>query len=222
MDGGLLALGLLFLLGGKKSQQSQQQQAAAAAVAQKGLDAADGQKLLARAHQAAAAQWAGVFMDAGATAPEAAALARWAGLESSGNPNPQPPGNGGGLMQVGKGFVDMGALTADQYARLTKSTTSAKENATLAIKYAHWLADQAARLVGAQLPNDPADRTWFAYYYHQRPVDVRDLVAPLAKQLSTTSARTLADVLGQTLTDPASLHRLRASNVVAFDAPGAS
>jgi hypothetical protein len=177
----------------------------------------DGAKLFARANQQAALSWAPIFLDAGATSTsEANALARWAGLESSGNPNPQPPGNGGGLMQVGRGFVDMGALTKTEYARLT--TAPKKEEAAIALRYVHWLADQAARLVGG-LPPDPIDHVWYAYWYHQRPVDVRDILAPLAKQLSTTSPAMISHAMFGTIKDPATLHRLRAANVVAFDHP---
>lgn len=217
MDAALLGLGLLLLLAGKKKP------AAASAAAAAAPSQTDGGKLLSRAHQAPAASWAPIFQDAGATPAEAAAMSRWAGLESSGNPNPQPPGNGGGLMQVGRGFVDMGALTAAEYSRLTNPTTSRKEQAVLALKYVRWCADQAARLVAPlALSKDPEDRIWWAYWYQQRPVDVRDVLAPLARQLSTTDARTLADTAGPLMKDAAALHRLRASNVVAFDAPGAA
>lgn len=211
----LAALALLLL--GKKKPSG----AAAAAAPSSSTSATDGAKLLARANQKSALQWAGIFMDAGATPPEASAMARWAGLESSGDPTPMPPGNGGGLMQVGKGFVDMGALTAGEYARLTNPSTPSKEQAVLAIKYVRWCADQSARLVG-QLPANPVDRVWWAYWYQQRPVDVRDVLAPVVQQLGTTDAATIADALAPVLAkDAAASHRLRAANVVAFDAPGA-
>lgn len=216
-DGLALAAIALLLLGKKKPGGSAASSPAAAAAGA----TTDGGKLLSRAHQAPAQAWLPIFMDAGATPAEAAAMTRWAGLESSGNPRPMPPGNGGGLMQVGRGFVDMGAMTTTEHARLTNPATSNKEQAVLALKYVRWCADQAARLLSPlALGNDTDDRMWWGYSYHQRPVDVRDVYAPHARQFSSANARYLADVLGSLLKDANALHRLRASNVVAFDAPG--
>lgn len=172
----------------------------------------DGAKLLARANQHQALSWAPIFMDAGATPAEAQALARWAGLESSGNPRPNPPGNGGGLMQVGKGFVDMGVLTPAEYAKLTAPGTSNKEQAVYAIKYVHALWKLASKYV-AQPPANPVDQVWYAYLYHMRPVDVRDgnlhgEAGPMALALYPVWSVAKAP-----------LHRLHAANVVAFDHP---
>jgi hypothetical protein len=205
----LIALALL-LLGGKKKP------GAAAAAGPTGPVTAtwaadDGAKLLARANQKAALTWAPIFIDAGATTGEAQAMARWAGLESSGNPRPTG-GNGGGLMQVGKGFVDMGAMSPSEYAKLQAPGTSNKEQAVLALKYVHWCWERAKQYVSAP-PTNPVDQIWYAYLYHMRPVDVRDSgmhgeAGPMAAALYPIWS-----------VDKAPLHRLHAANVVAFDNP---
>jgi hypothetical protein len=213
----LVGVALLFL-GGKKSPSGSSSGGGGAAAAASGAPDAkwaadDGTKLHARANQQAALAWAPIFMDAGATPMEAQAMARWAGLESSGNPHPNPPGNGGGLMQVGKGFVDMGALTPGEYAKLTNPTTSNREQAVLALKYVRWLWSRAKQYVQAP-PSNPVDQIWYAYLYHMRPVDVRDgnmhgEAGPMAAELYP-----IWSVAKQPL------HRLHAANVVAFDHPG--
>jgi hypothetical protein len=210
----LAALALLFL-GGKKGAGASSP--AAAAADNTPPDPAwanqDGAKLLARANQHQALTWAPIFMDAGATPAEAQALARWAGLESSGNPRPNPPGNGGGLMQVGKGLADMGVMTPAERAKLTAPTTSNKEQAVLAIKYVHGLWNLAKKYV-AQPPSNPVDQVWYAYLYHMRPVDVRD------GNLHGEAGPMAAALYPLWSVAKAPLHRLHAANVVAFDHPG--
>lgn len=172
----------------------------------------DGTKLHARANQAAALAWAPIFMDAGATPMEAQAMARWVGLESSGNTHPTT-GNGGGLMQVGKGFVDMGALTPSEYAKLQNPSTTSKEQAVLALKYVRWLWGRAKQYV-AQPPSNPVDQVWYAYLYHMRPVDVRD------SHLHGEAGPMAAALYPVWSISKQALHRLHAANVVAFDNPG--
>lgn len=220
----LLALALLFLKGGKKGASSPASSSpadnegakpslAAAGHAPTAAEAAaDGAALLSRANQKPALGWAPIFMEAGATAMEAQAMARWAGLESSGNPRPSPPGNGGGLMQVGKGFVDMGALTPSEYAKLTAPGTSNKEIAVLALKYVHWLWSRAKAYVQAP-PSNPIDQIWYAYLYQMRPVDVRD------SGMHGEAGPMSAALYPLWSVDKAPLHRLHAANVVAFDNP---
>lgn len=206
----LVALALLLF--GKKKIGAGSTAATASGPTTPAAAAADGAKLLARANQPQALAWAPIFIDAGATPMEAQAMARWAGLESSGNPRPIPAGNGGGLMQVGKGFVEMGALTPAEYAKLTTPGTSNKEQAVLALKYVRWCWARAKQYVTAP-PSNPVDQIWYAYLYHMRPVDVRDSgmhgeAGPMAAALYPIWS-----------VDKAPLHRLHAANVVAFDDP---
>lgn len=203
---GLIALALLLLGGNKKGG------AAASGPPTAATAADDGAKLLARANQKPALLWAPIFIDAGATTSEAQAMARWAGIESSGNPRPMPAGNGGGLMQVGPGFVKMGAMLPSEFAKLTAPGTSNKEQAVLALKYVHWCWERAKQFV-AQPPSNPVDQIWYAYLYHMRPVDVRDSgmhgeAGPMAAALYPLWS-----------VDKKPLHRLHAANVVAFDNP---
>lgn len=182
----------------------------------------DGAALLKRANQKSALKWAGLFLDHPVTPLTAAALARWAGIESSGVPvGPNNPSrlDERGLMQAGPQSVAEGAMPAADWAALADAGTTDKRQADIAVSYVDWLASRAAKHLASD-PTDPIDRVWFAKLYHQRPVDVRDVVGPLTKQLSTTDARSLAHVLASTwANDAKAMHRLRAANVVAWGTP---
>jgi hypothetical protein len=182
---------------------------------------ADGAALVKRANQQQAQGWVADFTsDLGhVISPETAkALARWAGIESSGNPTAKSRLDERGLLQAGPSSVSEGLLTQGEWAALVDPKTSRAAHAALAIKYADGLAKKALTYV---LPAaDPIDLLWYAKLWHQRPVDVRDVVGPLTHQLSTSNARTIAQALASTwTTDPKAMHRLRAANVVAFGTP---
>jgi hypothetical protein len=176
---------------------------------------ADGAALLKRANQAAAAAWAVTF----ASVPDhpispltAAALARWAGIESSGKATNASRLNERGLLQAGPQTVDEGGLTQSEFDALIAASTSRAQHAALAIKYADWLAQKAFTYV-ARPPVDPVEIIWYAKLWHQRPVDVRD---------SGLTGDAIADARMLALkwaADPKAMHRLRAANVVAWGTP---
>jgi Transglycosylase SLT domain len=180
---------------------------------------ADGAALLKRANQRAALDWAGVFLDHPVTPLASAALARWAGIESSGNPLSKSRLDERGLMQVGPHAVAEHELTQTLYDAILDPTTSRKVQADIAIAYVDALASKAAAHLLSE-PTDPIDRIWYAKLYHQRPVEVRDVYGPLTKQFSTTDAKFVAHVAaGQLASNAQAMHRLRAANVVAFGTP---
>lgn len=175
----------------------------------------DGDALMKRANQAGAASWAVTF----ASVPDhpisplaAAALARWAGIESSGKATNTSRLNERGLMQAGPTSVAEGELTPEEWAALTDQKTTKAQHAAIAIKYVDALAKKAFTYV-ARPPVDPVEIIWYAKLWHQRPVDVRD--AGL-----TGDAIADAGMLAQKWAgDNKALHRLRAANVVAFGTP---
>lgn len=180
--------------------------------------ATDGALLLKRANQASATAWASIFTDLPTSPLTAQALARWAGIESSGKPVNPSRLNERGLMQAGPQSVSEGLLTAAEWTALNSPSTPKKEHARIAVKYVDGLANKAKVHVPGMGP-DPIDRIWFAKLWHQWPVDVRDEVGPLAKELGTSDALSLAHALAPKWAgDPKRAHRLRAANVIAFGA----
>jgi hypothetical protein len=142
----------------------------------------------------------------------AGALARWAGIESSGNPTAVSSLGERGLMQAGPQSVDEGALSPDQWDALINPDTGPSTHAGIAMHYVDWLYGRAARYIKAP-PTGALDQLWYAKLYHQRPVDVRDgkmhgPAIPMARELARRWAR-----------DPKAMHRLRAANVVAWGTP---
>lgn len=208
----------LILLGGKK---------VFAAASSRNDDDSDGAKLLARANQPAALSWVPVFMQAHViakgspvhiTEPIAQAYARWAGIESSGNPMAHSRLDERGLMQVG---VKLGGPETDppppafeqpDWISLTDPDTSREQQADMAIHYVDWLYGRALKYI-TDPPTNPIDQIWYAKLYHQRPVDLRDgklhgEALPMARELAKRWS-----------TDAKAMHRLRAANVVAFGVP---
>lgn len=178
--------------------------------------------LIKRANQDAVKRWRNVFArqhtNVGPISPElAAALARWAGIESSGNALSTSRLNERGLMQAGPQSVAEGAYNDGEWLSLTDPATEDDQQAQLAIHYVDWLYGKAAAFLTTP-PQSPVDQLWYAKLYHQRPIDLRDghmhgLAPAMARELSLRWAN-----------DPKALHRLRAANVVAWnscDPPGA-
>jgi hypothetical protein len=173
---------------------------------------ADGVALMKRANQAKASAWATVFVDHPVSPLVAAALARWAGIESSGNPMAVSRLGERGLMQAGPQTVEEGGLSPALWAAMVDPKTTRKVHADIAIAYVDWLAARAAKHL-AHDPTDPVDRVWYAKLYHQRPVDVRD--AHLSG-VALDDARHLAEAWAG---DAKAMHRLRAANVIAWGTP---
>jgi hypothetical protein len=172
----------------------------------------DGLALMARAEQDAASNWAVLFMDHPVSPLTAAALARWAGIESSGNARVVSSLGERGLLQAGPQTVEEGGMPQADWDRLINPSTSNKEHAGIAVRYLDWLWQRAARHV-TNPPKDPIDQVWYAKLYHQWPVDVRDgeLHGPAIEMARELATRWAADARR--------MHRLRAANVVAFGTP---
>lgn len=208
MSGAEIAIGIgLLLLASKKKG------GASASTPGKGeSDGArmdDGISLLARANQSAAQKWVTLFRSQDVPEQLAQALARWAGIESSGNPLAQSKLGERGLMQIGPASAKDGNVTPAQWAEMISPATTNEEHAKIAYSAANWLWNRALK----HLTNPPADfqsGVWYAKLYHQWPVDVRDgkLHGPALPQ-----ARELAE---RWKNDAVRMHRLRAANVVAF------
>lgn len=218
-----VALGLL-LLGGRKALASSP---VIPASRRREDDEADGAHLVARANQAPALAWADVFAalkvrpaDGGDVHPyprnAAEALARWTGIESSGDPLATSSRGERGLMQAGPQSVEEGALLPAEWDALIDPNTGPSGQASIAVRYVDWLWGRARRFVKDAPPNTAdhaVDHIWYSKLYHQRPVDLRDgrMHGP-----ALAMARELAQ---RWANDPKAMHRLRAANVVAWGNP---
>ena len=205
-DDAAIAAGVaLLLFGGRKALASSSSKAPASA-------ADDGAALVKRANQERARAWTLAFTDGGGAPDVAAALARWIGIESSGDALNKSRLNERGLMQAGPQTVAEGGLTQQEWDALTNPATSKAAQAGLAVKYVAWLWSRAQRYIDAP-PTDDIDQIWYAKLYHQWPVDVRDgelhgEALSMARELATRWA-----------SDAKRMHRLRAANVVAWGRP---
>lgn len=168
-----------------------------------------------RANQPAALAWVPVFERAGASPAIAQGLARWAGIESSGNPRAKSKLNEVGLLQVSPATAKE-IFTNDEYLRLSSPLTNNEEHARLALKqFSHHL-----KRVGtyAKVPDDPESQLFYAKLHHQRPVMVKEAWAK-AKALSSTGwpqARLAARLAGPTLTADFQRNYLKAASVVGW------
>jgi hypothetical protein len=207
----LFAVALLLLWGSRKAGASTKKKETAA------QHDADGEALLDRANQDAAMGWVDYFVNEGAPVDAADALARWAGIESSGNPRAVSSQGERGLMQLTHTTQQEGALTNTEWDELISPATTNQQHAHISMELVDWLWKKAMRYVdgGTALDGgkDPISTIWYAKLYHQRPVDVRDghLHGP-----ALAMARELAQ---RWKGDAQKMHYLRAANVVAFDNP---
>lgn len=209
MDPLLIGIVLLLLGSGKKG--------ASSSVPSKTTrtdPATDGAVLLARANQPAAKKWAIIFRSQDQPALVADALARWAGIESSGNPLEISSKGERGLFQCmqATALQAAGPYTYQEWEALSAKTTTSEEQARLAIKLYRWCWTKAKKLI-ANAPTAALDTIWYAKLFHQFPKDVKEakLHGP-----ATLMARELATAWKA---DNAKSHRLRAANVVAFGVP---
>ena len=138
----LLILAALLLLGGEDK-------ARAAPSSRRETEeeaAADGAALVERANNPRAAAWQPLFTGEGASQDLAAALSRWAGIESSGNPLAVSSLGERGLLQcgeaVGRAVYDPGAWMA-----LVDPATGQKTHAQLALRLYRWLWEHAAKRI---------------------------------------------------------------------------
>lgn len=198
--------GLLWLLfGGGKSK-------AATAAEERAIDA----ELLKRANQPHARDpWFEIFTQDSHPPLDpdiAAAVCRWIGIESSGNPLEVSPSGERGLAQITKtSALTEKALTPAEWDAMISPTTSPQEQARIAWKVIEWCWERAKKYVAGGAARDAIDQLWYAKLYHQRPVDVRDgkLTGDAkadSRRLETTWAA-----------DPKRLRYLHAANVVAWN-----
>lgn len=161
-------------------------------------------KLAARANQAAALAWIPTLERVGATKEEAAGLARWIGLESSGNPLAVSSAGERGLLQITPSTAKL-ALTDSEWARMVDKGTTREEHARIALKQYRWHVKRAG------LPDTAAttDKLWYAKVHHMRPAALR---ATTARPAAPVAAKLAA---GQATTDKDKV-RVAAANVVAF------
>jgi hypothetical protein len=176
----------------------------------------DGLRLVSRANQATARAWAARFVQADAPQQLADGLARWAGIESSGNPLAASKLGERGLLQVGEQSAlreKPVMLTWSEWDALSRKETPSEQHAKIAMRVANWMWARAKLHIKTDVPNDFVSALWYGKLYHQRPVDVRDgkmhgPALPMARELAVRWAG-----------DAAKMHRLRAANVVAFGVP---
>jgi hypothetical protein len=168
-----------------------------------------GADLLRRANGGKASGWVPIFESLGQTYRVAQALARWAGIESSGNPLAKSKLDERGLLQAMKATK---IFTDAEWTALSDAATPAQTHAALAIKEARELWTRAAKRIKNQ-PSDPIEQLFFAKLYHQRPKDFWDVAM---HGPATTMAAELAKMWAAS---PAAMHRLQVASVVAWNNP---
>jgi soluble lytic murein transglycosylase-like protein len=204
MDPILLAAGAAALLfGGKKAAKGAKPAALEDA-------ATDGAVLESRANQPNARKWSAIFRSQDAPPMLADALARWAGIESGGNPLAQSSLGERGLLQCSEATALQGGVyTHQEWESLKDPRTSAEEHARLGLKLFRASWSRAKKYV-ENAPSGAVDQVFYAKLYHQYPADVKRAALHGPALLM---ARALKE---QWKGRPKSLHRLRAANVVAF------
>jgi len=198
-----LAVGLYLLT--KKT-------AAAVAAEVKAIDPA----LLARANQAHAHDpWFAVLTeDLHPPLPEdiAAAVCRWIGIESSGDPLAVSSQGERGLTQITHtSAITEKALTQAEWDALISPTTSPQDQARLAWKIVEWCWDRAKKYVAGGHARDAIDQLWYAKMYHQAPVEVRD------GKMTGNAAADSARLERAWASDAKKIRHLHAANVVAWN-----
>jgi hypothetical protein len=212
MDPILLLLGWLFLKEKKNG---------AAAPAKPGKPTEPGKsvpiygpadKYVARANQQRAKDWIPDLVRAGAPPEIAERLARWIGLESSGNPLALSRIGERGLLQSTKTTALQGKLfTPGEWAELQSPNTTRARHAALALKQYVFHARRAALRVTNRPAADSHDWVFYSKMDHTRPVDLQEAkphgaAASMARDLQTRWA-----------SDPAKLQRLAMASVVGFN-----
>lgn len=177
------------------------------------------EEFIKRATGARAAAWAPYFVDVGESPAVADALARWAGIESGGDPAAISSLDERGLLQAGKQTVSEGGMSQADWDDYARADTLPNTVARISVDYATWLFKRAAGHLPPIPPNmAPTDRVWFAYQYHQRPADFTQW-----GQLPNNAAGAAAYLLGRAHlnNDPWLAKRVSASDVVAWGTPDA-
>jgi hypothetical protein len=200
--GDLLIAGLAWLLLGRRASAATKSKAAASTLQEVS-------SLQARANQPAAQAWIPDLENAGASHDLAAALARWIGIESSGNPSKPSKAGEYGLLQILPSTA-RAALTPGEWLQLKDPTTARSDQAKIALKQFMWHQDKARAHVAKWPGNGSWDSIFYAKLHHQRPAD-------LVHAGLTGDAHADARALVQKWkNDPKALHRLAAASVVTW------
>jgi hypothetical protein len=160
--------------------------------------------LQARANQASAKAWIPDLIAAGASPELAAILARWIGIESSGNPSKPSSAGEYGLLQILPSTAK-DALTPGEWLQLKDPTTSRADQAKIALKQYRWHVANAKKWV-KNFPSG-ADETFYAKMSHARPAD-------LSSKKPDGAAAPAARIMVKGTNDPDLLLRLAAASVV--------
>lgn len=200
MTTGDLILGAVLFLVGRKAKAAAKPAAAASAIDRIA-------KLQARANQPAAAAWIPDLVAAGASPGLAAALARWIGIESSGNPSKPSSKGEYGLLQIMPATAKE-ALTPGEWLQLKDPTTSRADQARIALKQLNWHTAKAKKWV-SPWPTDTA--IFYVKLHHARPADLTS-VKMTGNPLADSRA-----LIAKWKNDPAALLRLAAASVVAWN-----
>ena len=167
--------------------------------------------LIRRANQPRAAEWVPILVyDLGVPEAEADAIARWFGIESSGDPLATSSQGERGLAQITKtSALTEKALTPEEWAAMADVTTSLQEHARIALKVIAWCYVRATKYIKVP-PIDPIEHLFYAKLYHEEPVMVRD--GKLTGDAIADSHR----LEGELSTKAKELRYLHAANVVAW------
>jgi hypothetical protein len=213
----LLVLAAVLLLAG--SGKAGEASAAGASAPRKRDDTtADDVALMKRANLPAALAWRPDFEAHGISSEVAAALSRWAGIESSGNPLGQSKLGERGLLQCSKATALMkgGPYTQVEWDALIDPKTPRDEHVRLAIQLYEWLKKRALSHV-ADPPSGDVDGVWYAKLMHQWPADFVGKTSVGMHGPALAMAQELESRWASGA--PHSLHRLHAADVVAFGLP---
>lgn len=224
MDLELLGLiAAFFMLGGKKTTPRSSDIKAiedkfpvvmtkpSAAVATKtppGLDDFQRRAAAKRAHD-----WIPYFEKAGATPELAKGLARWAGIESSGNPLAVSPIGERGLLQATKtSALKEKLFTPSEWDALISPNTTQATHARLALKQFGYHVLRARKWIANPPPaSDVASWLYYAKAHHSRPADLTtDKMHGPAAFMATDLAKRHANG------DPLRKKRMFSAAVVAF------
>lgn len=217
MDPILLFLGWLFLQKGKNGAAAPTKPGTptepgkAVPIVSPALPFGSPSKYVARANQQRAKDWTPLLVKAGASPEVAEKLARWIGLESSGNPLALSRIGERGLLQSTKTTALKTKLfTPTQWEELQSPKTTRERHAALAMhQYAFHVRRAKMRVSNPPAPTS-ADWVFYAKLDHTRPVDLQEAkphgaALPMARDLQTRWAN-----------DPARMQRLAMANVIAF------
>lgn len=190
----------------------------AATTATKAAVAKTDDDLVKRANQSRAQEWVPILVyDLGEPEATAEAIARWFGIESSGDPRAVSSQGERGLAQITHtSAITEKALTDAEWAAMgdpdkpaNAGLTKNQDDARIGVKVIDWCYQRATKYLKTP-PIDPIEHIWYAKLYHQSPVEVRD--AKLTGDAHADAARLEKDWAA----DAKKLHHLHAANVVAW------